>query len=132
MPTCTKDRPQSMLDIINQARYLTAERREHVLAFLIDAKKQIISIEKVSIGTTIMSLAHPRDIFRPALMKEAVAVILVHNHPSGDPTPSEEDVRLTKRVAQAGYIVGVELLDHIIVATNGSYSMRTSGDLPNF
>lgn len=116
-----------LLEVVAQAKHITKERTEHVLAFLIDEKSGIIDIEKVSVGTTVMSLAHPREIFRPALAKNAYGVILVHNHPSGDPTPSDEDIRLTKRVEQAGMILGIKLIDHIIVAKEGSYSLKAAG-----
>jgi DNA repair protein RadC len=87
----------------------------------------MIAKEVISIGTLTASLAHPREVFAPAIGKAAAGVILVHNHPSGDPSPSDEDVRLTKRIAQAGQIMGIELLDHLIVAQSGSYSFKQSG-----
>jgi DNA repair protein RadC len=70
-------------------------------------------------------LAHPREIFAPAIGQAAAGVLLVHNHPSGDPSPSDEDIRLTKRIAQAGQIMGIELLDHVILAQSGTYSFKT-------
>ncbi len=94
-----------------------------------NARRQLIAKEIISIGTLTASLAHPREIFAPAVGKAVAGVILVHNHPSGDPSPSDEDLRLTKRIAQAGHIMGIELLDHLIVAEKGSYSFKTAGSL---
>lgn len=99
------------------------------MAFFLNARHQLICKELISIGTLTASLAHPREIFAPAIGKAAAGVILVHNHPSGDPSPSEEDTRLTKRISQAGHIMGIDLLDHLIVATNGAYSFKQAGTL---
>jgi DNA repair protein RadC len=84
----------------------------------------------VSIGTLTASIAHPREIFKSAILKNAASIILSHNHPSGDPAPSREDTQLTERVAKAGEILGIKLLDHIIIAEHGNYSFSNSGCLP--
>jgi DNA repair protein RadC len=105
------------------------KKKEYLLAFFLNARHQLIAKEVISIGTLTASLAHPREIFAPAIGKAAAGVILVHNHPSGDPSPSEEDVRLTQRIAQAGKIMGIDLLDHMIVAESGCYSFKTAGRL---
>jgi len=117
---------QSMNDVIAQAIDIRDKKKEYLLAFFVNARHQLIAKETISIGTLTASLAHPREIFSPAIGKAAAGVILVHNHPSGDPNPSDEDIRLTKRIAQAGQIMGIELLDHLIVAEKGSYSFKTS------
>ena len=116
-------------DVVNQAVEIRDKKKEYLLAFFLNARHQLITKEIISIGTLTASLAHPREIFAPAIGKAAAGVILVHNHPSGDPSPSDEDIRLTKRIAQAGQIMGIELLDHLIVTENGSYSFKTSGQL---
>ena len=108
---------RSMNDIVSHTVELCTKKKEHLIAFFLNARQQMIAKETISIGTLTASLAHPREIFAPAVGKAAAGVILVHNHPSGDPSPSEEDVRLTKRIAQAGQIMGIDLLDHMIVAT---------------
>jgi DNA repair protein RadC len=120
---------QSMNDIVTQAVELRDKKKEHLMAFFMNARQQLIAKEIISIGTLTASLAHPREIFTPAIGKAAAGVILVHNHPSGDPSPSDEDARLTKRIAQAGHIMGIELLDHMIIAENGCYSFKTAGQL---
>ena len=82
----------------------------------------------VSQGTLTASLVHPREVFRPALREAAAAIVLVHNHPSGDPTPSREDREVTRRLAEAGEILGVRVLDHIVIAETGFRSLREEGN----
>jgi DNA repair protein RadC len=120
---------QNIQDVIAQAMDIRDKKKEYLLAFFLNARQQLITREIISIGTLTASLAHPREIFAPAIGKAAAGVILVHNHPSGDPSPSEDDIRLTQRIRQAGHILGIELLDHLIVAEKGSYSFKTSGGL---
>ncbi|MFA5975269.1 MAG: DNA repair protein RadC [Elusimicrobiota bacterium] len=120
---------RSVNDVAAQAIEIRNLKKEHLLAFFLNARHQMIGKEVISIGTLTASLAHPREIFAPAIGKAAAGVILVHNHPSGDPSPSDEDIRLTKRIAQAGQIMGIELLDHLIVSESGCYSFKTSGGL---
>jgi DNA repair protein RadC len=121
---------QSVGDVVAQAIDIRGKKKEYLMAFFLNARHQLIAKETISIGTLTASLAHPREIFAPAIGKAAAGVILVHNHPSGDPSPSEEDIRLTKRISQAGHIMGIDLLDHLIVAENGCYSFKTAGQLP--
>lgn len=85
----------------------------------------------VSQGTLTASLVHPREVFRPALREAAAAVVLVHNHPSGDPTPSREDREITTRLAAAGELLGIPVLDHVVVAERGYASLREAGALPS-
>lgn len=120
---------RSIYDVIDQAIEIRDKKKEHLMAFFLNARHQLIAKEIISIGTLTASLAHPREIFAPAIGKAAAAVILVHNHPSGDPSPSEDDIRLTKRITQAGQIMGIELLDHLIVTESGCYSFKQSGSL---
>ncbi len=120
---------QSVRDVTAQSFEIRDKKKEYLLAFFLNARHQLIAKETISIGTLTASLAHPREIFSPAIGKAAASVILVHNHPSGDPSPSDEDIRLTKRIAQAGQIMGIELLDHLIVAEKGSYSFKSAGQL---
>jgi DNA repair protein RadC len=120
---------QSVSDVSAQAIEIRDKKKEYLLAFFLNARHQLIAKEIISIGTLTASLAHPREIFSPAIGKAAAGVILVHNHPSGDPSPSDEDIRLTQRIAQAGHIMGIELLDHLIVTEKGSYSFKTAGQL---
>ena len=120
---------QSVSDVAAQAIEIRDKKKEYLIAFFLNARHQLIARETISIGTLTASLAHPREIFAPAIGQAAAGVVLIHNHPSGDPSPSDEDVRLTKRIAQAGQIMGIELLDHLILAESGTYSFKTSGVL---
>jgi DNA repair protein RadC len=119
----------SMNDVVAQAIDIRDKKKEYLVAFFLNARQQLIAKEIISIGTLTASLAHPREIYTPAIGKAAAGVILVHNHPSGDPSPSEEDTRLTKRISQAGHIMGIDLLDHLIVASQGCYSFKQAGAL---
>jgi DNA repair protein RadC len=103
--------------------------REKLLCLMLNSRHALVGMEVVSVGTLTASLAHPREIFKGAILKNAAGIILAHNHPSGDPSPSEEDLRLTKRISQAAGLLGIELLDHLIVAEQGSYSFKTAGTL---
>jgi DNA repair protein RadC len=100
---------------------------ERFLVVLLDGRYRVLRQEVVSQGTLTASLVHPREVFRPALREAAAALILVHNHPSGDPTPSPEDREITARLAKAGEILGVRVLDHVVVAERGYCSLREEG-----
>ncbi|MBT9166941.1 MAG: hypothetical protein DDT19_00265 [Syntrophomonadaceae bacterium] len=101
--------------------------REKMLCLHLNGKHQIISYEIVSIGTLSSSLAHPREIFKAAILANAYAILLVHNHPSGDPNPSQEDTKVTERIKNCGEILGINLVDHVIVTAGGYYSFREHG-----
>ena len=95
-------------------------RKEYFLALLLDGKNRIIRRVQVSEGSLNQSLVHPREVFNPAVRESAAALILVHNHPTGDPAPSSEDIAITRRLREAGEIMGIKVLDHIIVG-DGEY-----------
>ena len=102
--------------------------KEHVVALFLSARGNIAGAEVISVGTLTASLIHPREIFAPALALRAAGLIVCHNHPSGDPTPSREDKEATERLRRAGEILGVPLMDHIILADGGSsFSFRAHG-----
>jgi DNA repair protein RadC len=101
--------------------------RERFLALLLDGRHRVIREVEISRGTLTASLVHPREVFRPALRDGAAALVVVHNHPSGDPTPSAEDRQVTDRLARAGELLGVRLLDHVVVAEHGYRSLREEG-----
>lgn len=98
--------------------------RERFLALLLDGRHRVIGEAEISRGTLTASLVHPREVFRPALRAGAAALIVVHNHPSGDPTPSLEDRRVTERLRRAGELLGIPLLDHVVVAERGYRSLQ--------
>jgi DNA repair protein RadC len=111
------------------ARLRHATQERFVVVFL-DGRHRVLGHELVSQGTLTASLVHPREVFRPALRACAAALVLVHNHPSGDPTPSDEDREVTRRLARAGELLGIRVLDHVVVAERGYTSFREEGLLP--
>jgi len=103
---------------------------EEVLALHLDARHNLIGLHRVSQGTLDSAPVHPREVFKVALLANAASIILAHNHPSGDPTPSDEDVLLTRRLVAAGELLGVGVLDHIVIGQDGAFcSLRESGRL---
>lgn len=98
--------------------------KEHFKIALLDTKNQVISIDNVSIGTLNASIVHPRDVFNIAIKKNANSIILIHNHPSGDTTPSKEDINVTNRLIDVGKIIGIKVLDHIIIGDNRYLSFK--------
>lgn len=111
-------------DVLGQVRDLVRARKEHFVVLLLNARHEFQSREIVSIGSLNASIVHPREVFLPAILHTAASVVLVHNHPSGDPEPSEEDLSITRRLVEVGQLVGIEVLDHVIVAARGVVSLR--------
>jgi DNA repair protein RadC len=113
------------------ANFLMEEMRfynkEYFKIVLLNTKNQLISLEDISVGSLNASIVHPREIFHYPIKKSAAAIILVHNHPSGDPTPSREDLEVTKRLVEAGEILGIKVLDHIIVGEGRHLSFKEKG-----
>lgn len=101
--------------------------REEFVVLMLNAKNRVIGINSVSTGTLTSSVVHPREVFKPLILHNAAAVILAHNHPSGDPTPSREDVAITERLKIAGENMGITVHDHIIVGDGRYVSMRSEG-----
>jgi DNA repair protein RadC len=102
---------------------------EHFGVLLLDTKHRLTRTSLISVGTLDASVVHPREVFRAATSGAAAAIVVFHNHPSGDPTPSADDVALTKRLIRAGELMGITVLDHVIVAENGFVSLREHGYL---
>ena len=103
---------------------LKGKKKEHFLVLCLDTRNRLINCKPVSIGSLDTSIVHPREVFKEAVSSSASSVIFVHNHPSGDPEPSQEDVELTKRLAKAGEIIGIDVLDHIIVCDKSYLSLK--------
>ena len=103
------------------------EPKEKFAAVLLDGRHRSIGTQIVSVGTLTASLVHPREVFRAAIAKSAAAIILAHNHPSGDPKPSTEDLEITDRLMRAGTIVGIPILDHIIIGPHAWNSAQAEG-----
>ena len=102
-------------------------KKEHLVGVYLDARAKIIKKETIFIGSLDANIIHPREIFKVALLESAAAVILVHNHPSGDPHPSDSDIEITKQLVQAGEVMGVTLIDHIIIGNNKFVSLQEKG-----
>ncbi len=111
-------------DVVAQLTELRQNKREHFVALYLNARNQLLHKETISIGTLNANLVHPREVFEPALKYSAANIMVAHNHPSGDPKPSEDDLEITKRLAEAGKMMGVEVLDHVIVTKNNYFSFK--------
>lgn len=103
--------------------------RERFLVLALDARHRVLGIEEVSVGTVSASLVHPRECFKALLLANATAFVLVHNHPSGDPLPSSEDRTVTERLKRAAELLGLVLVDHVVLGSDGYYSFAEAGEL---
>ena len=114
--------PEDVVTIVRSQ--LKGKKKEHFLVLCLDTRNRLINCKPVSMGGLNTSVAHPREVFKEAISSSASSVILAHNHPSGDPEPSKEDIELTKRLAKAGEIMGIDVLDHIIVCDKSYLSLK--------
>jgi len=115
---------RSTKDVIAQSVYMRDKAREHLMAIYLNARNEMIFKKPMFIGTLNANLVHPREIFQEALKQNAASVILVHNHPSGDAEPSQDDLTITKRIIEAGKIMGIDVLDHVIITKNKVFSFK--------
>ena len=113
-------------DVIAQAVYLRDKTREHLMVIYLNARNEMIFKKPMFIGTLSANLVHPREIFQEALKQNAASIILVHNHPSGDSEPSEDDLMITKRIIEAGKTMGIDVLDHVIITKTKAVSFKES------
>jgi DNA repair protein RadC len=113
--------------VFEMFRDLAQETKEFFIALHLDSKNRVVCFEVVSIGSLSASIVHPREVFKAALLSSAAALIFVHNHPSGDPTPSREDLEITTRLREAGELLGLRVLDHIIVGNDTYLSFADRG-----
>ena len=118
---------RSTKDVIAQAVYMRDKTREHLMVIYLNARNEMIFKKPMFIGTLNANLVHPREIFQEALKQNAASVILVHNHPSGDAEPSQDDLEITKRILEAGKIMGIDILDHVIITKNKVFSFKERG-----
>ena len=117
--------PRSVVKAISAS--IKDKAKEHFKLILLNARNKILGISTISIGSLNASIVHPREVFKDAIMHNAYSVVLAHNHPSGDTEPSEDDLTITKRFLEAGKILGIEVLDHIIISKNGFFSFKEKG-----
>lgn len=107
--------------------YFKNSDREHFICFALDTRNNIIGLNTVSIGCVDSTIVHPREVFKFAILANATVVIFAHNHPSGDANPSSDDIAMTKRLQEAGKIIGIEVIDHIIIGDGIHKSMKAAG-----
>jgi DNA repair protein RadC len=119
---CAKAAALELKDIANSDR-------ENFVVLVLDARRKCVGKQIVSVGTLSASLVHPREVFKPAIMLNAAGIVVAHNHPSGDPTPSAEDRDATRRLQKAGELLGIPVMDHVIVAGEKFFSFRETGIL---
>jgi len=118
--------PEDVVDLC--APQLRGADREHFWALALNTKNQLLRTVEVSVGSLNASIVHPRELFKEAVRHSAASVVIVHNHPSGDPTPSGADIQLTRRLVKAGDVLGIEVLDHVIIGDGGDHaSLRDLG-----
>ena len=113
--------PSNVRDYIEKVFNLSSQAEEVMVMLVLDAKNIVIGAFEVSRGSLNSSIVHPREVFKRALLLNGASIILAHNHPSGDPTPSREDISVTKRLVEGGNILGITVLDHLIIVDNGRY-----------
>jgi DNA repair protein RadC len=106
---------------------MRAYDREHFIVLYLDRKGGLIVKEHVSVGGLHSSIVHPREVFKTAVKRSAASIILAHNHPSGDPAPSQEDINITRRLVEAGGIMGIEVIDHVVIGENTYCSLKEKG-----
>jgi DNA repair protein RadC len=118
----------SPADAAEMVRYeMGALEQEHLRVILLDTRNRVISVEKMYIGSLNSSTVRVGELFRPAIQRSAASIIMIHNHPSGDPSPSPEDVALTRSVVQAGKLLDIEVLDHVVIGLNRWVSLKEKG-----
>ena len=113
--------PRDVADYIEQVFKLSIQAEEVMVMLVLDTKNKVVGAFEVSRGSLNSSIVHPREVFKRALLLNGASIIVAHNHPSGDTTPSREDVNVTKRLVEGGNILGINVLDHIIIGDNGRY-----------
>ncbi|MDO8451265.1 MAG: DNA repair protein RadC [bacterium] len=111
-------------DVVAQLTELRHNKREHFVVLYLNARNQMVHKETISMGTLNANLVHPREVFEPALKHSAASITVAHNHPSEDPKPSEDDLEVTKRLVEAGKIMGIEIADHVILTKNSHLSFK--------
>ena len=119
----------SSQDVVNLSQDMLSLDREEFRVLLLNAKHQVMGVHTVSIGSLTVSIVHPREVYKAAILANAAEIIGIHNHPSGNPDPSPEDHALTKRLSEAGTILGITLLDHVIIGHNTHYSFADQDQL---
>lgn len=118
---CPQDAAELLMEDLRHCR------EERFVCLFLDTKNQVIGRQTLSIGSLNASIVHPREVFKAAIRRSSASILCAHNHPSGDPTPSAEDIHLTKRLEEAGQLIGIELLDHLVIGDNRFVSLKEMG-----
>ena len=127
-----KELPYGKKELNDLSRQILKNQdREYILAIAMDARTKPVAVEIVAIGTVNQAVIEPRDLFKYAIISNAAGVVMVHNHPSGNPSPSEEDYKITAKINDAGRLLGIPLLDHIIVGDDSYFSFKENKDKEN-
>ncbi|MED5102185.1 DNA repair protein RadC [Niallia circulans] len=121
---CIRSPEDAAKYMMNEMRFLT---QEHFVCLYLNTKNQVMHKQVVFIGSLNASIVHPREVYKEAFRRSAASIICLHNHPSGDPSPSREDIEVTKRLVECGKIIGIDLLDHIIIGENKFISLKEKG-----
>ena len=124
---CSED-VSDILRTVNLGQGKLDKNKENLWVLCLDTHHRVFAVHLVAIGTLDETLVHPREVFRPPVLEGAAKIIVVHNHPTGDPRPSKDDEHLTERLVAAGSILGIVLLDHVIIADNGKFDSVMKGD----
>lgn len=121
--------PDDVFQLLRK-RFKHGEAKELFVAVMLSTRNTVIGVETISVGSLNASIVHPREVFRPAIHSAAASILLCHNHPSGNPEPSDDDLALTRRLCQVGEMVGIQVLDHLIVADGRYLSLKQNGQMP--
>lgn len=117
--------PEDAADVARQ--FIDDDDREVFFVMCLDTKNQVIAVHRAHVGSLNASIVHPREVFKAAILNNSASIIASHQHPSGDPKPSQEDIHITRRIAESGKIIGIELLDHIILGDKSQMSLKEKG-----
>lgn len=121
------DSPEAVVNFLQKK--IGESKKENFYIIAIDARNNLINIQEISVGSLTASIVHPREVFKEAIRSSAASIILAHNHPSGDPEPSEDDLIITKRLVEAGKILGIEIIDHVIVTKSDYLSLKDKNSI---
>ena len=122
-----KHNPRAVYDLVQPL--VRDVKQEHFYGVYLNTRNRVLSVDLISVGTLNASIVHPREVFGRALEIQAASVVVVHNHPSGETDPSEDDLEITARLSEAGVVLGIQLLDHVIVAKGSFTSLKEEGHL---
>jgi len=120
---------QTANDVVEMFKHLKCETKEYFIVLHLDAKNKLLCKDEVSVGSLTASIVSPREVMKSALLSSAASIILIHNHPSGDPTPSREDREITQRLVDGAKLLGIRVLDHVIIGDDTHYSFADRGEI---